>query len=241
MDRIGDEIEIAAIARLAGDRGREIGRAVIGVFAGDDVLLLRPAGEVVVELDEAQRRIHRRGAAGGEEDMLQVARRIGGEALAELDGFRRRDQAEGREIGHAAHLIGDGLGHLLAAIADIDAPHAADAVEHAMAAAVIDMHPLRRRDDQWLAGLGGAEIDPGMDDVIAVVLPERFGVIGEIGAHGDQAPGEGRWGGMERGLARLTGRRPPGKGPGFGKLPGSRSFRKARQAVTAAFRSKRLG
>ena len=66
-----------------------------------------------------------------------------------------------------------------------------------MAAAVIDMHALRRRDDQRLAGLGGAEIDPGMDDVIAVVLPERFGVIGEIGAHAIQAPVEGRWGGME--------------------------------------------
>ena len=197
MDDVGDEIEIAAVARLSRDGGREICGAVIGVFARDDVLLLRPAMEVVVELDEAQRRIDGRRSAGGEEDMVQIARRVFGEPAAEIDRGRRRNQPEGREIGHAPHLVGDGLGHLLAAIADIDAPHAADAVDHAVAAAVVDMDALGLGDDQGLARLGGAQIDPGMDDVVAILLPERFGVIGEIAAH-EIAPGSvngGRSGG----------------------------------------------
>ena len=53
-----------------------------------------------------------------------------------------------------------------------------------MAAAIVDVHALRRRHDQRFAGLGAAQIDPGVDDVVAILLPERLGVIGEIATHG---------------------------------------------------------
>ena len=180
---VGHEIEQAAVAGLAGDRGREIGAAVVGVLAGDDVFLLRPADVIEIELDEAQRRIDGGRAAGGEEDVAQVARRVSGEAGAELDGGRRRDQAEGRIVGDAPHLIGDRLHHLLARIADVDAPHAADAVEHAVAVGVDDIGALGLGDDHRLARLRRRAVHPGMDDVRAVLLAQIGGVVFLVGEH----------------------------------------------------------
>jgi hypothetical protein len=80
VHRLGHEIEQAAVAGLAGDGGREIGAAVIGGLARDDVLLPRPADVVEIELDEAQRGIDGGRAAGREEDVAQVARRVGRKA-----------------------------------------------------------------------------------------------------------------------------------------------------------------
>src|SRR5262249_53890125 len=98
MHRIRHEIEQAAVARLARDRGRQIGAAVIGVFAGDDVLLLRLADEVEIELDKTERRVDRSRAARGEEKVLEVARRILCQPGAEIDRGWRRDQTEGRVV-----------------------------------------------------------------------------------------------------------------------------------------------
>ena len=174
VDGVLLEIQIAAVARLAGDGGAEIGAAVIGIFPGDDVLLLRLAGEVEEVLNEAQGGIDGGGPAGGEEHMLQIAGRVFRQLGAELDGRRRRDQAEGRIVAEAPRLIGDGLHHLLAGVADIHAPHPAHAVDHLLAVGVVDIDALGLGDDQRPAGLRRAQLDPGMDDVLPVQFPERL-------------------------------------------------------------------
>src|SRR3546814_5455048 len=66
MDQPRLDVEAALVALLAGDRSRQVGGAVIGLLARDDALLFRPAQHVVEEVGEAQRRVDRRRAAGGE-------------------------------------------------------------------------------------------------------------------------------------------------------------------------------
>ena len=65
--------------------------------------------------------------------------------------FRRRHRSVRSERGiidHAARLIGHRLGDLVAAIADIDAPQTANAVEILVAFGIDHMRPVRFRQDQ---------------------------------------------------------------------------------------------
>ena len=58
-------------------------------------------------------------AAGGEEDPVQVARRVVGEALGQFDG-RWRGERPQREEGQRLGLLGSGLGEFGAAVTDLD-------------------------------------------------------------------------------------------------------------------------
>jgi hypothetical protein len=58
-------------------------------------------------------------AAGREEDAIQVARRVVGEPLGQLDRRRCRVGPQ-REEGQRLGLLGGRLGELLAAVADLD-------------------------------------------------------------------------------------------------------------------------
>ncbi len=169
VNEAGLEVEPALVALLAGDRRAEIGGAVIGLVARDDVLLVGLADVVEVEHDEAQGRIHRLRAAGAEEHLVQVARR----ELAQLfgqQGRRRRAQAPGRGIGHAHDLLVDGVGHLLAAVADLLAPHAGRRVEQAVAVGVVDVDALGALDDGALVLAHQAHQLPGMKEVVVLFL-----------------------------------------------------------------------
>ena len=157
---------------------------MIGVLAADDVLLARLALHVEVELDEAYRRIDRRRAAGREEHLVEIAGRKLGKLGAELGGRRRAKLAERRVIRHAADLIGDRVGHLVAAIADVDAPHAARPVDEFLAVGIVDIDVVRLGEDQRAFLVLVLERVPRMHDMLAVLVPQVFGIVRKVAFHG---------------------------------------------------------
>ena len=72
---------------------------------------------------------------------------MGGDLLGKQHGRRRRGAEEGVVIGQLVHLADDGVGDLLAAIADIDAPQAREAIEIALAVIVEDVGAFAALDD----------------------------------------------------------------------------------------------
>ena len=122
----------ALVAFLSRHRRGEKGRTVICLLSGEHDLLVRPAEAIVVEVHEPERGIDRGGSAGGEEHVVQIARCQVGELLREHRGRFARS-VPGRVIGELHDLLGDGVGHLAAAVPDLRAPHAARAVDQPFA------------------------------------------------------------------------------------------------------------
>ncbi|MNP00738.1 hypothetical protein D3C76_925330 [compost metagenome] len=149
VDEVLEEVELRrVVGDLAAEGHGEEGRAVVGVDPADDVLLGVLAAAVLVVLDQPVGGVHGGGAAGGEEHVVEVARRQFGELLAELDGADVGHVAERVGVGQLAHLLGDGVGHFRAAQADVGAPHAAHRVEVAPAVGIVDIGAFTRGDVQ---------------------------------------------------------------------------------------------
>ena len=177
VHHVGGEVEADVVGLHAGHGHREVGRAVIGVDARDDLLLVRLAQAVEIEVDHADGGVVRHRPAGAVEHVVDGCRRELGELRRQLRRRRRGQVREGRVVGDAAHLIGHRLRHLFAAIADVDAPEAADAVHVALALGVIDIDPLGLRHDFRAFLLEGREVGPGMDVVVPVLLPKVCVVV----------------------------------------------------------------
>jgi hypothetical protein len=174
MDQAGLEIQVVLVPGLARAGGREVGAAVIGVVAGNDVLLVRPAQVVVEEPDEAQGGIHGRRAACGEEHVVEVARRQVRELLCQ-PGARYVAQAPGAVIGQGPDLLGHRLGDFSVAVAYVDAPHARRPVDHLFAVGVVDVDALGAGDDRALGRGVGTEAVPGVDPV-PILCAGHFGI-----------------------------------------------------------------
>src|SRR5689334_15554413 len=69
-------------------------------------------------------------------------------------------------------MLGHGLGDFLAAIAGIDAPHAADAVEIAPALGVLQVAPVTLNQNERPFLPETIEMRVGMKEMIVVFLPE---------------------------------------------------------------------
>jgi hypothetical protein len=96
---------------------------------------------------------------------------------------------EGGGIAKLQSLLGHDLGKLLAAIAGVHAPHAADAVEVALAAGVGDEAPVTLDQDQRPFPLEAVEMSIGMKEVVVILLPQILGVetvAGMLQHHGLQ-------------------------------------------------------
>ena len=106
----------------------EIGRAVIAIMSGDDLLLLGFAQLIEIEVDHAHSRIVGHGAAGSELNVIEPIGRQIGDLGRQLGRRDRGMVAEGGVIDHLARLIGHGLCDLIPAIADIDAPEPTDSI-----------------------------------------------------------------------------------------------------------------
>ena len=102
-------------ARQAGDRQRALRRAVVGDGAADHLVLGRLAGELEVLLGQLPGRLDGLAATGGEEDAVQVARRVARDPLGEVDGARVGVGPE-REERQLGGLLRCGLGELGAAV-----------------------------------------------------------------------------------------------------------------------------
>ena len=153
-----------AVARAAVERGRQVGRAMIGTAAAEDQLLLRAAADIVIELHETQRRLHRGRASGGVEDVGEVARRVAGNAPRQ---FRRGrvHRVPGGVVGKLQRLLVHDSREFLAAMADIDAPHAGRAVDQLLAASVGDVDAVAFADQRARLGADRAGVRPGLDEM----------------------------------------------------------------------------
>ncbi len=137
---------------------------MIRVDPGDDVLLLGPAQSVVHELHEAQSRIDGRRSAGREEDVVEITWRV----RRQPAGQRRSlivDERPWREVGQLHRLVTDHIGDLLAAVADVDAPHAGRTVEVAAALAVEQVHTIGTRQHGPARGGEIGQVLPRVDEL----------------------------------------------------------------------------
>ena len=109
------------------------------------------AAREVVLARELPGGLDRLGAAGDEEDTVQVAGRERRHLLRELDRARVRVRPVGVE-GQLAHLLERGLAHLLAeAVADVHREEAGERVEVALAVRVLEVAAVAADDDRHLA------------------------------------------------------------------------------------------
>ena len=131
-----------------------MGGAVIGDVAADDLVLHRLAGELEVLLGELPGTLDGLAPASGEEDSVEVPRRVVREALGELDGTGMRVGPDGEE-GEFLRLPGGGLGEFPAPVTGLNDEEAREAVEVAAALVIPDVGPLAPHHDGHvpLAGL----------------------------------------------------------------------------------------
>jgi hypothetical protein len=143
----GERLERLAQRRDAGRRERAHRGAVVRGLACDDLRLVRVARELVVLADELEGGLDRLAAARREEHAVEVARGEPCDARGELDRGRMRVGPR-REEAELAGLVGTGLGHLGATVADVHAEQRAQAVEVPVAVLVPDVAPVALDDDR---------------------------------------------------------------------------------------------
>jgi hypothetical protein len=120
---------------------------VIAAPARDDLLLLGPAEDVVVIPDELDVGLVGVRPAKAEIDPAHVIGRAVHDHLGQRDRGLGAVADIGVVIGQFARLRGDGLGHLLAAIADVHAVEPGEGIEQAVAVAVGDEDAFAAGDD----------------------------------------------------------------------------------------------
>lgn len=170
--------------RQACDGQGALRSAVVGDGAGDDLVLGRLAGQLEVLLGELPGGLHRLAAAGGEEDLVEVAGRLVREPLRELDGLGVGVGPD-REERQLLRLLGGRLGELLAAVTGLHHEQARQAVEVAPALVVPDVGALTADDGgdgRVLVRRHAGEVHP------QVVVRGLAEVLGGVGAHGYRVP-----------------------------------------------------
>ena len=179
------QVELLVEALEAGQRAGHQAGAVVAAPARDDLLLLRAAEDVAVVPDELDVGLVGVGAAEAEVDLRHALRG------AVEDHARQRDRGLGAVadvgvvVGELPRLLGDRLGDLGAAVADVDAVEAGEGVEQALAVAVLDEDAGAAGDDAGrglAAGVLG-EVGRGMEEGFAVPEGElvvRQHVIGLV-------------------------------------------------------------
>ena len=96
--------------------------------------------------------------------------------MCKLSGRRIGRVGECRKEGHQSCLLGHDVRQLLAPVTDVDAPHAANAVDIALAVGIEDTRALTARDDELACIAFGVEFVPGMQEVRFVQPLQAFGI-----------------------------------------------------------------
>jgi hypothetical protein len=110
------------------------------------------SGQLEVLLGQLPRGLDRLPAPGREEDSVEVARRIRGDPLGELDRARVRIRPE-REEGELPRLPGRRLGELDATMPDLHDEEAGETVDVLLASVVPDPVTLAADDDRRAGSL----------------------------------------------------------------------------------------
>ena len=122
-------------------------RTVVGDLAGDELRLPWVARPHVVGAGQLDRRLDGLGAARGEEDAVEIARRKARDPRGELDRAGVGVAPERREV-ELLDLAGSGLAQLGAPMAGVAAEQAGEAVQVAVPVLVVDVGPLATNDDR---------------------------------------------------------------------------------------------
>ena len=138
------QVELLVEQLQPGQRARHQARAVIAAPARDDLLLLGPAEDVVVVPDQLDVGLVRVRAREAEIDLGHVLGRAVEDHLGQRDRRLGAVADIGVVIGQLVRLLGDRLGDLLTAVADIHAVEAGEGVEQPVAVAVLDMAAVHR-------------------------------------------------------------------------------------------------
>ncbi len=177
----GDQrLERGLEGRQAGDGQGALRRAVVGHSAGYDLVLGGLAGELEVLLGQLPRGLDGLTAAGGEEDLVQVARRVVRQPLGELHGLGVRVRPNGEE-GQFLGLLERGLGEFGAAVPGLDDEQAGQPVDVALALVVVDVGALAAHDRRH----GGVLVRRHAGEVHPQVVVGR---LREVSGHGYLVP-----------------------------------------------------
>ena len=114
---------------------------MVGVTAGNDVLLFRPVQDIVVEHHKTQRRIHRGRSAGCVKHVVKVSGRDCGKAVSQT-GCRFGGMAPWAGIRKLRGLLMNSIDNLLLAVAGIDAPHTPGAIQQAVSFCIKNIRPF---------------------------------------------------------------------------------------------------
>ena len=135
---------------------------------------------------KTQSGFHRIRPAGGEEGARHaVGSKEINRLVRQLDHLVVRHTTEDVCIGKLGKLLGDGLLHRFAGIAQIDIPQPANGVDRLMPVDVGDPHALSRGQDHWQVCLAVGGMRHRMPDLARVHLAQE--IIVEILASGHAA------------------------------------------------------
>ena len=141
------------------------------------------ASREVVLARELPCRLDRLGAAGDEEDAVEVARREGRDLGRELDRPRMRVRPVGVE-GQLAHLLVCRLADLVAVgVADLHREEPGQRVEIALAVRVLEVAAVAADDDRRLAAAHPGEVQPEVVAGRTLELLERAAGLGQAHAY----------------------------------------------------------
>ena len=177
-----------------GGRERSERCAVVGELARDDLRPRALAPHVVVVAGQLPGGFDGLGAAGGEEDAVQVARGQRGDAGRKLDRGWVSVAPVDVET-ELARLLGSRLAQFGAPVAGIHAEQRRKAVEVALAVLVVDVAPFAAHDDRHLVvGVGAhpREVHPQMP--LGLCLERTFARAGRcfldpyVGSHSPVLP-----------------------------------------------------
>ncbi len=153
-----------------GQRAGHDAGAVIAAPARDDLLLLRPAEDVVVVPDQLDVGLVGVRAGQAEIDAAHALRRAVDDHLGKRDRRLGAVADIGVVVGEVLRLLGDGVGDLLAAVADIDAIEAGEGIDALAAVDVPDGDAFAAGHDagRRLAARMRAHMGRGMEEMVAI-------------------------------------------------------------------------
>ena len=178
---VGDrQVEIPVVVRQPGEAGRGHGNPVIGLDAGDDLLLPGPVQGVVVVPHQLDGGVVRLGAGIGEEHLGHRHRRHLDELFGQVDAHVVARVGERVVVGQFAHLGHRGLDQALLVEAERGAPQPGQGLDIGLAVLVIDVNPLTLGNNQRSLLLVDLEVGVGMEIVGDVPCPGRVGSVVHI-------------------------------------------------------------
>ncbi|MNE09998.1 hypothetical protein D3C80_1026930 [compost metagenome] len=172
------QAEAAVVGRQAGEAGAGHGDAVVGVGAGDELVLLRLAEGVVAEPHQLDHGVVGLGAGVGEEHLAHRHRRHLDQLLGQLDARPVRLVAEQVVERQGFELLLRGADQALVAEAQRGAPQPGHAFDVVLALLVEDVHAFAALDDQRTLLLMLAGVGVGMQLVLDVFFAERGSGLG---------------------------------------------------------------